>query len=111
MVRPTGSLTTQPSPSAETVAAPEKTQPEPQPEAIEKVYTIQVAAFKNQKDADRRVAQLKEQGLNAYTTVSEKSNNIRWYRVRIGMFQDRQQALDLIDRLKADNITAILVKI
>ncbi len=73
-------------------------------------YTIQVAAFRNQKDADQRTAKLKQQGLDAYTTVSTGSGS-RWYRVRIGKYKDRKQALEMIDQLKSENITAILVKI
>jgi hypothetical protein len=71
--------------------------------------TIQVASFKNQKDADRLVAKLKKRKYPAYSAIGVIPGKGIWYRVRIGYFKTRTGATHMLDRLKQENRKAFLI--
>ncbi len=71
--------------------------------------TIQVASFKNQKDADRLVAKLKKRKYPAYSAIGVIPGKGIWYRVRIGYFKTRAGATHMLDRLKQENRKAFLI--
>lgn len=61
-------------------------------------WTIQVAAFKNRKQADDMRQQLASSGLDAYvTTIAEGHAR---YRVRVGTFKSRDEAAAAAERLR-----------
>jgi len=71
--------------------------------------TIQVASFKNRKDADRLVAKLKKRKYPAYSAIGAIPGKGIWYRVRIGYFKTRAGATHMLDRLKQENRKAFLI--
>ena len=93
--------------------APDKTKPD---EVIQKgkketnkTITIQVAAFKNSKDADNIVAKLIKKGYTAYKISSNIRGKGVWHRVRVGYFKDKAEAGRTLNKLKKEKFKAILV--
>jgi cell division protein FtsN len=98
-LRPASSQAPEPSQPA---AAPAK---DPSPPGR---FTIQVASLKEARWAEEMVAKLVKKGYPAYsirTVVSGKT----WYRVRIGGFQERREADNLISQLKKEKMSPIIV--
>jgi cell division protein FtsN len=84
-----------------------KTEPKPSG----KVYTVQAAAFKVAKDADRLVAQLKKKGHPAYRTISKVEGKGIWFRVRVGKYNSRAKAQPTQDQLKKTGLKPIIVPV
>jgi cell division septation protein DedD len=83
-----------------------KKQPAKQPVAAKsevepsgKIYTVQVAAVKVAKDADRLVAQLKKKGYPAFRTISKVKDKGIWFRVRVGKYKSRAEASSTLKKL------------
>ena len=57
-----------------------------------KFYSIQVKSCETKQDAERLVSFLKKKGYTAYLTTYNDSKNKRWFRVRIGSFEDVNMA-------------------
>jgi len=98
-------------------AGPKKKQPAKQPVAAKseakpsgKVYTVQVAAVKVVKDADRLVAQLKKKGYPAYRTISKVKDKGIWFRVRVGKYKSRAEASPTLEKLKKSGLKPIIVE-
>jgi cell division protein FtsN len=72
-------------------------------------YTIQVAAVRNAKDADRLIEKLKEQGYPAYRTIGKIQGKGVWFRVRIGSYKSKTEARQTLDKLKKGGRKPILV--
>jgi len=75
----------------------------------EQQLTIQVASLRDPKIADRMVARLKDKWYPAYRAVAEVPGKGTWYRVRIGSFKRKADAKETLERLKKDNISAVLL--
>jgi len=73
------------------------------------IFTIQVAALREAKFADVKVAELSRKGYPAYRTVAMVAGQGTWYRVRIGSFKDRTAASRMLERLKKENIKGFIV--
>ena len=73
------------------------------------VYTIQIAAYKNLKDALKLVESLKKKGYTAYRTMGKKGNKV-WHRVRIGSFMDRKKAKQFEKQLESNKFKGIIVR-
>lgn len=73
-------------------------------------YTLQVASVPSVQQADQILKKLNDLGYAAYTVQSSVADKT-WFRVRIGFFEHRQSAGQLIDRLKSDHFDPILIKI
>ncbi len=67
-------------------------------------WSAQVAAYTNRADADRVAERLKARGFDVRVTSE------RPFRVRIGRYAVRSEAVALVGRLKADGTNAILVE-
>ena len=98
-------------------AGPRKKQPAKQPVAAKseakpsgKVYTVQVAAVKVVKDADRLVAQLKKKGYPAYRTISKVKDKGIWFRVRVGKYKSRAEASPTLEKLRKSGLKPIIVE-
>ena len=74
-----------------------------------KVYTVQVAAVKVAKDADRLVGQLKKKGYPAYRIISKVQGKGIWFRVRVGKYNSRTDARDTMQKLEKSGMKPILV--
>ncbi|MCH7911565.1 MAG: SPOR domain-containing protein [Deltaproteobacteria bacterium] len=63
------------------------------------VWSVQIKAFKRQKDAISLTNKLKSKGYDAYV-VSTKKNGPRWYRVRVGRMDNQGQARRMLETLQ-----------
>jgi cell division protein FtsN len=70
-------------------------------------WTIQVAAFKNRKQADDMRQQLASSGLEAY--VATLAEGHARYRVRIGTFKSREEATAAAERLRGSRSLNVFV--
>jgi len=101
----------------EKAAAPAEKKPLKSPEpalpeiaAKGPVYTIQIAAVKDQKSADKLVADLVKKGYPAYISSGEVPGKGTWHRVRIGEFREKSEAGGILDGLVKDKIKGMIVK-
>jgi len=72
--------------------------------------TIQVAAMKDGTAAERTVANLKNDGYPAYLSRIVIPGKGLWFRVRVGNYDNPEQAKADVERLTHDNQKPILVK-
>ncbi|BBO89994.1 SPOR domain-containing protein [Desulfosarcina ovata] len=72
--------------------------------------TIQVAALKDGEAAERIVANLKKDGYSAYLSRRVITGKGLWFRVRVGSYQNREQAAADMTRLKRARKNPILVE-
>ncbi|MEW6674128.1 MAG: SPOR domain-containing protein [Thermodesulfobacteriota bacterium] len=72
-------------------------------------FTVQVAALREAKLADAKVAEFIRKGYPAFRTSGTVSGQGTWYRVRIGSFKDRTEASRMLERLKKEKISGIIV--
>lgn len=89
--------TATPAPKKETSAAPAS-------DAKGTVWSAQVAAYDTQEDAERLAKKLSDRGYEARIT------NEKPFRVRIGRYAHRAEAIDMVAKLKDAKITAIVVE-
>jgi cell division protein FtsN len=75
----------------------------------EKNLTIQAASFKDPKDADKMVAELKKKGFPAYRIIGVVPDKGVWYRVRIGYYGSTTEAAAMINRLQKEGLKPYLV--
>ncbi len=71
--------------------------------------TIQVASLKEDTAAKKLVAKLKSKGFSAYKIIADIPGKGRYYRVRIGYFQNKKDAESTLQRLKKEKIDSFLV--
>ncbi len=57
-------------------------------------FSLQLASVKRQRDADKIIEKLKLKGYNAYSARVNVPGKGHWYRIKIGGFQTRTEALD-----------------
>lgn len=100
-------LTVQP-PQQQPAASPDTA---PKPAASKERYLLQVASFQNHGDADRLKAQLALLGLEASIQTVEIRGGQTWHRVRVGPFSDRNEIASVRERLQANGIKAVLLKL
>jgi cell division septation protein DedD len=74
-----------------------------------KVYTVQVAAVKVAKDADRLVGHLKKKGYPAYRIISKVQGKGIWFRVRVGKYKSKAGARATKQKLEKAGMKPILV--
>lgn len=67
-----------------------------------KIYTIQVAAFKERSRADKAVAQAQQKGYPAYVDEKSRSDGSIWYQICIGKFDAQSPAKELLIKIKQD---------
>ncbi len=64
-------------------------------------YTVQVLATRNRNEADALIAQLKGHGYGAFISPVEDVGG-KWYRVRIGRYDEPQSARAMAERCRRD---------
>lgn len=74
-------------------------------------YLLQVASFQQHTEADRLKAQLALLGLQATIQTVEIHGGQTWHRVRVGPFSDRDEIASVRQRLQANGIEAVLLKL
>lgn len=71
--------------------------------AAEAEYTVQVAAYPNPKDAEAMSATLIKKGLPAFP-IKVMLNGAEWYKVSVGSFKNRKEAMDYQAELKKQGV-------
>ena len=78
----------------------EKTQ---QNATTDKIYRVQVGAYKNKCNAEKMVKELKAKGYNAIIT-----NTDNLYRVQVGAYKNKSNAQKIVNELKSKGYSAII---
>lgn len=73
-------------------------------------FTIQVASLKDMKVAAELAEILKKKGYQAYTVLAKIPGKGTWHRIRIGHFKNREDAANILGRLKKDKYRPIIVQ-
>lgn len=97
---------------AENKAKPEslmKTDPLPGDSVPKGKYTIQIAAYKNFKDAVTQMAILEKKGVSSYWVKSQKEG-VTWHRIRSGSFATHDAAKKFKEKLDKAKIKSIIIK-
>jgi len=63
-------------------------------------YTVQIGAFQNQTEANKLVNSLKSSGYPAFIKQLQTPDKKNWYRVRVGTFSTRPDAVIYGEKLK-----------
>ncbi|GJM17221.1 MAG: hypothetical protein DHS20C13_25480 [Thermodesulfobacteriota bacterium] len=63
-------------------------------------YTVQIGAFQNQTEANKLVSSLKSNGYPAFIKQVQTPDKKNWYRVRVGTFSTRSDAVSYGNKLK-----------
>ncbi|GMU55594.1 MAG: hypothetical protein AMXMBFR33_47400 [Candidatus Xenobia bacterium] len=92
-------LTATPSPSPSPSATPSAS---PSPDEPEARWRIQLGVFGQRKNAEELVAKLREKG-HVATIMAAVEEGASVYKVQIGPFANRQEALTAVDALKAQS--------
>lgn len=72
-------------------------------------YTIQIAAYKDFKDAVTQMAQLEKKGFKSYREKTS-INGETWYRVRAGSFSTLDEAKAFVKKLEKARIKGLIIK-
>jgi DedD protein len=73
-------------------------------------FSIQVASFKEQADADKFVSDLRRRGHRAYRQAANVAGRGLWHRVRIGSFKNAFEATSYKQKLeREERITALVI--
>jgi cell division septation protein DedD len=81
----------------------------PSPSSTPGHFTVQVASVQDIKGAERMVVNLRAKGYQAYQIRSVVAGKGTWYRIRVGGFEDRRAAEDMLRKLKNDKFDGIVV--
>ncbi len=73
-------------------------------------FTIQVAALKEEAYVDRFFQKLKEQNYTPHIVKVTGEGGETWYRLRCGQFTSREEAEPVIERLRKDGYSPILIQ-
>ena len=73
----------------------------------EKGWTAQLGSFHEEKNAERFVSRIKKKG---YTPFVVKGENSKWYKVRVGPYPSKKEALQVVRDLKKNQgISAMVI--
>ena len=89
--------------NAEKAAGSEKT------ETKKQLFTIQVASSKDKESAETVVRRLKSDGHPAYVIEAQVGDKGMWYRVRVGFYDTREEAMVVMDKLAKANMKGFLI--
>lgn len=74
-------------------------------------YYLQAGSFRREKDADRMRAQLALNNIESHIQRVTINNSKTWYRVRVGPFQSARKMDKVRNRLRAQSIDPIVLKV
>jgi len=72
-------------------------------------YAIQIAAYKEVKDAVFQIELLEKKGFSSYRVKGLKAG-VTWYRIRIGPFATFDEAEKIKEKLKKAKINSMIIK-
>jgi len=73
-------------------------------------FTIQVYSFQDKNRAENALQSLKKRGYQAFLIVSNVGENRVWYRVRIGAIGDEAAARKMLDDIRKNYNSGIIIK-
>ncbi|MBU1342425.1 MAG: SPOR domain-containing protein [Proteobacteria bacterium] len=79
------------------------------PKGLKGNYTLQIAAYKDFKDAVTHMAILEKKGFSSYRVKGEK-DGVTWYRIRSGSFETYDAAKKFKEKLKSARINSMIIK-
>jgi cell division septation protein DedD len=86
------------------------TKPEAKPSA-KGMYSAQIGVFKSEKNADALAAKYKEKGYEAFVYKTGTKDTEPFYRVLIGKFNDKKEALQMVKNISAkEGVQTILFR-
>ena len=71
-------------------------------------YSVQLAAFSDDKGANAMVRRVKQAGYPAYSEPTDTARGMAW-RVRVGPYKTREEAATVRNRLKKDSYDGMVV--
>ncbi len=71
--------------------------------------TINLGSFRQKQGADRYVAELKKQGIEAFSWEVNLPGKGRWYRVSAGRFSTREEAVNYAKKLNQEGISGTFI--
>jgi cell division septation protein DedD len=83
------------------------TMPSPEPgktEPAQKIYSIQVASYKNLDSAVKRIAELIESGYDAFYKKADIKGKGTWHRIFVGKFKSKEEALQKAQTMKDQKV-------
>lgn len=96
--------------AAPAAPAPAKADPTAKADAGSAAFSVQLAAFSDDKGANALANRLKKSGYAAYTEPLETSRGTLW-RVRVGPFPSREAAAAVRDKLKGEGHSGIVAPV
>jgi cell division protein FtsN len=72
-------------------------------------YSIQVAAFKERKHAEKKMAELKTKGFNAHILAGKSVGGGEWFRVRVGFFEKKSESEGMMKALSRNGYNGFFV--
>lgn len=73
------------------------------------LWSVQIAAFKSQAQADTLQKQLKQAGLDTYVASAAAADGQTNYRVRVGTFKSKAEAQRMVERVRGERSLAAFV--
>jgi len=73
------------------------------------LWSVQIAAFKSQGQADTLQKQLKQAGLDTYVASAAAADGQTNYRVRVGTFKSKAEAQRMVERVRGERSLAAFV--
>ena len=100
-------LSPPPPPTAVNTADETPTPPPPdlkKAEPAEKIYSIQVASYKNLDSAVKRIAELIESGYDAFYKKADIKGKGTWHRIFVGKFKTKEEAVQKAQTMKEQKV-------
>ena len=72
-------------------------------------FTIQVASFKDKVHAEKLTEELKNKGFSGYWLARNLGEKGTWYRVYVGNFDSKQQAEELLTKVKNEYTSSFII--
>lgn len=91
------------------ITSPAPTTPEIQKPQEALRYFLQIAAFKDENDAESLKARLAFLGVQANISSKEAQDSI-WHRVQLGPFEDRKEVLEMEVLLQTHGFSGLLIR-
>ena len=74
-----------------------------------KPFTIQVASFRDQSKAQKALDDLRKSGYDGFMAMKDLKEKGTWYRVCVGTFDTKDQADQILSKLKKDHKDSFII--
>jgi len=76
---------------------------------VDSAYVVQVASLKDAREADNMIGRLRKLGYAAYRVQARITGKGTWYRVRISGFKSKADARQVLERLRKQKFSPMLL--